>query len=234
MQITTLIIAPTFFAAALYVLLGRLVDVIGRETSLVRPRVYTVVFCTCDVVSLVVQAVGGAMASIAADEPDGDTATGTHIMVGGIIFQMATMTVYAGFVFDFLRRVFLRQRAYLSAGGGGGGGNGGGGGGGGGNLTTPVKKVLAALFISFVMIYIRSVYRTIELLEGWDGYLITNEGFFFGLDAALMVIAVAVFLVWDPAVLLPRTRKEPVGKNGASDSESGEATEMENTRLAPV
>lgn len=55
MQITTLIIAPVFFTAALYVLLGILINVLGRESSLLSAKMYTIVFLSCDVISLVVQ-----------------------------------------------------------------------------------------------------------------------------------------------------------------------------------
>ncbi|KAK0727153.1 RTA1 like protein-domain-containing protein [Lasiosphaeria miniovina] len=195
MQITTLIIAPTFFAAALYVLLHNLITRLGRETSMLSPRMYAIVFCTCDVISLVVQAVGGAMASQAADSIDGNTAPGTNTMVAGIAFQLFTMSIFAVFVVDFLRRVQRisrrgpgEKRALL---------------------TRPIRLVLVAVFISFIMIYVRSIYRTIELAQGWTGNLITHEGYFIGLDATLMFIAVAVFLVFDPASLL---RDDAVGR----------------------
>jgi hypothetical protein len=55
MQITTLIIAPVFFTAALYVLLGVLILLMGRQSSLLSARMYTIIFLTCDVISLVVQ-----------------------------------------------------------------------------------------------------------------------------------------------------------------------------------
>lgn len=55
MQITTLIIGPTFFAAALYMLLGAFIVNMGRQSSLISARMYAIVFCTCDVISLVVQ-----------------------------------------------------------------------------------------------------------------------------------------------------------------------------------
>jgi RTA1 like protein len=179
MQITTLIIAPTFFAAGLYVILGQLIHVLGRETSIISPRLYIMIFCTCDLVSLVLQAIGGGLASVASGEIDGNTTPGTNIMVGGIAFQLGTMTFFAFLVFDFLRRTR--------------------------KLSIPLdyKKVLVASFISFTLIYIRSIYRTIELAQGWNGYLITHEGFFLGLDASVMFVAVAVFLVFDPAALLP-------------------------------
>lgn len=182
----TLIIAPVFFSAALYVLLGILIIDLGRASSVLSPRWYTIIFCTSDVISLVVQAVGGALASTA--DTNAQEATGTHIMVAGIAFQLGTMTLFGVLVGDFVRRVWASRWP-----------------GGMREAVTPrLKLVLGALVVSFLMIYARSVYRTIELAQGWTGFLITHEGYFIGLDAAIMVVAVAVFIPADPAVLLGR------------------------------
>lgn len=189
-QITTLIIAPTFFAAGLYVTLGWLIRLLGPQTSLISPKIYLLIFCTCDIISLILQAVGGGLASVASGKVDGSTKPGTLLMVGGIAFQLGTMTFFLLLVLDFLRRT--RKSA----------------------LSINYKKVLLALSISFTMIYIRSIYRTIELAQGWAGYLITHEGYFLGLDASIMAIAVCVFLVFDPATLLP---KEAVATRTSSE-----------------
>jgi hypothetical protein len=66
---------------------------------------YLIIFCTCDVVSLVIQAIGGAQASAAVSEtPPRQRKTGTDIMMAGIVFQMASITVFAFLFADFLRR----------------------------------------------------------------------------------------------------------------------------------
>ena len=59
----TLTIGPVFFAAAIYLTLGRIVVVHGEACSRLRPATYTTIFLGCDVVSLVVQAVGGGIAA---------------------------------------------------------------------------------------------------------------------------------------------------------------------------
>jgi hypothetical protein len=106
---------------------------------------------------------------------------------------MAAMVVFTILVLDFLRRVFLKK-SYLE-----------------GRKLGPADSnelpkaytwLLLAVFISLFMIFIRSIYRTIELLQGWSGYLITHEGYFIGLDGATMVIAVGVFTFLDPVFLL--------------------------------
>ncbi|KAI2622406.1 RTA1-domain-containing protein [Hypoxylon sp. NC1633] len=178
-QITTLIIAPVFFTAALYVLLGTFISILGQEYSLISARTYTIIFMTCDVVSLVVQAAGGAMASSAAGQQK-DTKLGTNIMVAGVIFQLVAMTAFALLALDFCRRSS--------------------------KLDTPreYNKILVASLISLIAIYARSIFRAIELIEGWTGYLMMYEAYFIALDGALMAIAVGIFLLFDPARTIPK------------------------------
>ncbi|KAI0837055.1 RTA1-domain-containing protein [Hypoxylon sp. FL0890] len=193
MQITTLIIGPVFFTAALYVLLGMFIEVLGREYSLLSARMYTIVFMTCDIISLVVQAVGGAMASMASGDGN-DTKLGTNIMVTGVLFQLAAMTVFALLTLDFLRRSskFGLPREY--------------------------NKILIALFISLAAIFARSIFRAVELIEGWNGYLMMHETYFIALDGALMVLAVIIFLPFDPARTVPKVYR-------AVKKDSGELSE---------
>lgn len=65
MYMICLTIGPVFFAAAIYLCLGRIIVVYGQEISRWKPRTYTFVFLGCDIVSLVVQGVGGTVASVA-------------------------------------------------------------------------------------------------------------------------------------------------------------------------
>lgn len=186
MQICTLILAPTFFTAGIYIILGRLIQLFGRHTSPISAAAYLWIFCTCDVISLVIQAVGGGMAATAvAANPPKQSKTGTDIMVSGIIFQMASITVFVLFFVEFLRRV-RRDRHSISR---------------------KVWALVAASTFSCLMIYIRSIYRTVELLQGWSGYLITHESYFIALDASLMLAAVAVFNVIHPGWFIPTQRE---------------------------
>ncbi|CAG8156763.1 unnamed protein product [Penicillium olsonii] len=182
MQISTLIIAPTFFTAGIYILLGRFISIFGRQSSVLSPKAYLWIFCTCDIISLVVQAVGGGLASSAFAREGGNTDPGSNTMVGGVIFQLASITVFVICAADFLRRV--SKMGVLR--------------------TASVSFILLmlAMVISVLCIYVRSIYRTIELLQGWRGYLITHELYFIVLDGAMMVVASAIFNVVSPAFLL--------------------------------
>ncbi|XXH05390.1 hypothetical protein Hte_011816 [Hypoxylon texense] len=193
-QIVTLIIGPVFYTAALYVLLGMFIAVLGRQYSLISARMYTIIFLSCDVISLVIQAAGGAMASSAASS-EGDTQLGTNIMVAGVIFQLAAMTVFALLAVDFVRRSTKF------------------------GMPTEYNRILIALFISLAAIYARSVFRTVELIEGWSGYLMEHEAYFIALDGALMVVAVLIFLPFDPARTIPKVYRAAGKKESAEMSD---------------
>lgn len=176
--------APTFFTAGIYVILGRLIKHFGRECSILSPKLYLWIFCTCDVVSLVIQAAGGGLASSESDVKGGDTAPGTNTMVAGIVFQLVSITAFVLCAADFLRRVArLGLLKSVSKG--------------------PLATLLGAMVLSITVIYVRSIYRTIELAQGWSGYLITHQSYFIGLDGAMMIIAVGVFNFCHPGWLLP-------------------------------
>ena len=84
----SLILAPTFFSAAIYTLLGYLINRASRRSPrAMSARTYLIVFITCDILALVLQAIGGAMAAIALQNSEEST-TGTHIMVSGIAAQV--------------------------------------------------------------------------------------------------------------------------------------------------
>ena len=121
---------------------------------------------------------------MASSESDGgDTAPGTHVMVAGIVFQLVSITIFVLCAADFIRRT-MRRRLLQS-------------------LMGSVVPLLGAMVLSVLCIYIRSIYRTIELSQGWSGFLITHERYFVALDGAMMVVAVAIFNIVHPGWLLP-------------------------------
>ncbi len=64
-----------------------LISRLGARYSRLSPKWYIILFCCCDIISLVVQAIGGGSAATAVST-DGDPEKGGHIMLGGIVFQM--------------------------------------------------------------------------------------------------------------------------------------------------
>jgi hypothetical protein len=175
--------APVFFTAGIYVLLGRYIQIFGNETSFLKPKLYLWIFCTCDVISLVIQAAGGGIASSESSDPHGNPDSGTHTMVAGIVFQLISISVFVYCTIDFFLRIKrVGQLQHFTHG--------------------PLATLTGAMVLSVVCIYIRSIYRTVELAQGWTGYLITHESYFIGLDGIMMIIAVGVFNLCHPGWLL--------------------------------
>lgn len=66
------------------------------------------------------------------------------------------------------------------------------------------KFLLVGEAFASAMIYYRGVYRSIELAQGWSGYLMTHEIYFIWLDGFPMVLCFVTFAVLYPGWLLER------------------------------
>lgn len=157
-------------------------------------------------------------------------------MLAGILFQLATTTIFLGLAADFMYRVIahkpyseaMRNRTHFSLrkkktpatedtssprfddGEGT-------------NVGSQTEKaassersvpqkwikrsqfLLAGVAWASVMIYIRGIYRSIELAQGWTGHLMTHEVYFIWLDGFIMVLCMAGLAVAHPGFLLPAT-----------------------------
>ncbi|OJK04273.1 hypothetical protein ASPACDRAFT_37827 [Aspergillus aculeatus ATCC 16872] len=107
-------------------------------------------------------------------------------MVRGIIFQL----VFVGLVVDFVLRLSKRGRPQALW------------------SNRPLLLLGGATALSLLLIYIRSVYRTIELLHGWTSSTMHNEMLLIGLDGAIMVPAFSVYNLLHPGYLLPKVQRE--------------------------
>lgn len=96
-------IGPAFLAAAIYLCLARIIKVYGTHFSRIQPRMYTILFVSCDLISLILQAAGGAIASIANDKKTNDL--GVHILVAGLAFQVFSLTLFMVLCAEFALRV---------------------------------------------------------------------------------------------------------------------------------
>ena len=170
MQITLLIYSPAFIAAAIYVTLKHFVLVFGERFSRVPATWYTWMFITCDTISLVLQASGGAIAGGKKAQNDvHERNVGTDIMMAGIIWQVITLTVFAFLVVDY----YFKTRSNWAQ-------------------VTPQGKEVAAtgsfkifaysIFIAFIAVYIRCVYRIAELAGGWANKIMSDQPSFIALE----------------------------------------------------
>lgn len=69
------------------------------------------------------------------------------------------------------------------------------------------KPLHWALGFTCICFLIRSVFRTVELSQGYIGYLATHERFFLGLDTLPLWLGVTTFvLFWPGKYLTPESR----------------------------
>ncbi|KAE9394559.1 RTA1 like protein [Gymnopus androsaceus JB14] len=242
MQLTCTILAPTPLVAGNFIILGYIINQLGPDYSRLPPRWYSIIFCSFDLISLVIQAIGGGKFPISIPFPKTDPrlqgaaasavgvgkdpTPGGHIMLGGIAFQMATITIYVFCATEFFIRYFkdapLRRNQKGSAKKGGGseekheeGSIG---------ITstdtatiamngrprdhyravmnTKLKIAVAALIFSTICLFIRAVYRTIELANGWTGRIISTQVYFNVLDGTMIILAIYTLNIAHPGLLL--------------------------------
>lgn len=144
-------------------------------------------FVTCDVISLILQAVGGGWAA-SSDFPVPKAPT--NIMVAGIIFQLVSMIIFSLLACDFMYRAW-RKKPYQRKvrkvvdepiGETGSGATEGTEGSEGEKFDEVERSavvrgwwwVMAGTAICSLMIIVRGVYRSVELVQGWNGYVISR------------------------------------------------------------
>lgn len=185
---------------------------IGPQFSPIQPKLYPWIFITCDIVSLILQAVGGGTAASADTEKTTDA--GGHIMLAGIVFQVATFTALYILALLFVRNIRANRHAM-----------------------TPSQvavlhdknfKVFAwGIFVASVAVYIRCIYRIAELAGGWKNKIMQDEVSFYVLDGAMVAVAVVCLTVAYPGAwyrpVLRKTEGVQGKKLGSESEESGVA-----------
>ncbi|KAG5421611.1 RTA3 [Candida metapsilosis] len=229
MQMVTLTIAPAFTMGGIYFLLGQLVVIHGRRFSFLKPMWYAYIFIASDITSLVIQAAGGGVASAATSRSE-STSGGTDTMIAGIAFQAFSMSVYVILWFTFIWRIYFPKtdpysqhlvdsqhqmlkpnlrnflKLFFNT-----------------RSSSEYKKIVLepyynpkysdirqrrlynyfplAVTCAIIAIFIRCIYRVVELAQGFRGYLITHEVYIMCLDATMMVIAFYIFLPFHPIIV---------------------------------
>ncbi|KAJ6553153.1 RTA1 like protein-domain-containing protein [Mycena capillaripes] len=117
MQIVYTIMGPTPLAAANFIILGRIINRLSPNYSRLSPRLYTILFLCCDIVSLVVQAIGGGMNAQAVSQRR-NPAKGGNVIFGEVrrlTRPPATITAYVFCAGEFLTRYLANRPLRASA-----------------------------------------------------------------------------------------------------------------------
>lgn len=257
-QIISLTLAPAFVMAGVYFLLAQLLVIYGHQYSILRPLWFSYIFIICDVSSLAIQAGGGGLTAIKLQnlEPLG---TGTNIMIAGIAIQVFSMSLFLYFFFDFVFRMYFRASPevkflvrntfallfqtsrgrqlsldYLHA-----------------NYNEKYNHIWTrkrfgyypfVLFLSVFFVYIRCVYRLVELSEGWTGYLITHEEYVMTLDGLMVLITCIILVPFHPGIMMGEnsniSMKEIKAldkeKDGFPENKDGDKFHNEDSHQSPT
>lgn len=172
-------IAPVFFCAAIYVLLSRVlvcffflfgqpshtfsrIILVDERLSRIPPRFLGWIFITCDIISLVLQAVGGALSCIG-DTKD-DIQVGVDISLAGLVFQVVTLTLFGSLFIDYLLSCRRSGKHWT--------------------FKPRLSFFLTFLCLSMFLVLLRCVYRVVELHEGYFSHYFRDEPLFIALETA--------------------------------------------------
>ena len=173
MQSTLILIAPALFAASIYMILGRLIRVLGAESLSIIPVFWmTKIFVLGDIVSFFMQAGGGGL------QASGNHDIGQKVIIGGLFVQIVMFSIFLVVAIIFHRKALKQSTALM--------------------LSSVVnwERYLHILYITSTLILIRSIFRLIEYLQGHDGYLVSHEVFLYLFDTLLMFLVMLIFAIW--------------------------------------
>ncbi|ROT38266.1 RTA1-domain-containing protein [Sodiomyces alkalinus F11] len=223
-QLLMLILAPTLVAAAISITCKHLVVWYGPRWSFLRPSLYPWVFVGTDFMSILIQAVGGAVSAVASDSEDmAILDVGSGLLVAGVAFQLANMVFCGGLMVLYL----LRRRRGLKNGNGAerlGSSAADDSEGSGAESWAPYRKAspemnrkvemfIYAVSVAYLAIIVRCIYRIPEMSNGWGSELMQNETTFLVLDGAMVLVAALVLTVVHPLFFFPYLgNKDIVGK----------------------
>ncbi|KAG8902272.1 hypothetical protein FRB99_004691 [Tulasnella sp. 403] len=194
MQICCTILSPSFLAAGLFFILGIIINRVGPQYATLPPRVFSTIFICCDLASLIVQGAGGGIASTSF-QAGGSPDPGGRIMLGGIVFQLVAITMFAVTAVEFFVRWGYNKPVPSKMAG----------------EPTPsqrppmsrdIKYMTFGMTLATIFLYIRSIYRTIELINGWTGPIIQNQDLFDWCDGAAIFAALVTLNIFNPGRLI--------------------------------
>ncbi|KAF4466955.1 phospholipid-translocating ATPase [Fusarium albosuccineum] len=191
MQIICITVAPVFFSAAIYVLLSQVINFVDPSISRFPAKYFYWIFIPSDIVSLVLQAVGGALSCVGDDKHAIEV--GEDISIAGLIFQVVTLICFCALFIDYVIKASRSPSGY--------------------RLNKSMKIFLGFLFLSTFFILIRCAYRIAELGQGYFSALFRDEGLFIGLESCMMCVAVLLLNAGHPGFAFD-DHQEPATEKG--------------------
>lgn len=181
-QSLLLLIPPILFSATIYMTLKRnILYVNGSEHSVVRVSMLTKLFVWADVISLFVQASGAGLQAVQGENSNLPT-IGKWIVIVGLAIQLVAFSFFLYVAAVFHQRAVKDPKIEHGT----------------------IKTLLVTLYLSGILIMVRSVYRVAEFAMGYEGYLMSNETLFYIFDSLLMFLVTVIYNVIFPSRVMVR------------------------------
>ena len=153
-------IAPAFFSAAIYLCFGDVGRTFSEDISRFGPWTYAAIFIPFDLVSLVLQGMGGVLASVKAQNEE-DPTLGTNIMITGLGFQVISMILFMVLAVDYVLRLKKWRETNVQT----------------SQIPVTERRLLFLPFsgLAITCMFIRCIYRVVGPSDGWTGHLMHDE-----------------------------------------------------------
>lgn len=182
-----LLSAAPLVAATIYMTLGRLVTALdAARYSIISPRWLAKIYVLIDVGCLGTQIAGTVMPA------SGDEAVmelSRNIVLGGLIAQLIALSFFVFMTWNARRRIRRGDTWVVKM-----------------DPSLRWENHFRALEAVTCLVMVRSLVRLVEYAQGEDGFVISHEVFIYLFDAALMFLAMAVYLVLHPSRLIRDAR----------------------------
>ncbi|CAF2138988.1 unnamed protein product [Rotaria magnacalcarata] len=184
-----IVLAPVGLALADYLLVGRLIRLVGRQYSIVNPKFVEFGFIISDILSIGVQSAG---AGLITSGSLSNIPLGSNVLIGGLGINLVSFCFF-GFVTLHLHWSIYRGKADFTG-------------------QERWVKIFYALYLSMILLIIRSIYRIVEFSTGFRGYLAIHEVYFYVFECLLIVFAFGLFVPLHPGFWMPREDTESLIK----------------------
>lgn len=194
--------APIFFAATLYMSLGRIIEWLdAAEFSPTRPRRMSRLFVTFDVLCFLVQMAGIGMGVTTSVKIQN---IGAKVIVVGLVLQILVFALFLWATAAFLTRCKAQQ----------------------GSDSLHWKRYILTLLAASGCIMLRNIVRGIEHAQGTGGYVASHEAFIYIFDALPMFVVVALFAAFQPGGLKMTVRRVNLGAEAGIGMKAAGSTDQ--------
>jgi hypothetical protein len=187
--------APPVLAATVYMTFGRIIrNLKAASSSLISPRWLTSLFVLGDVICLASQLAGSVLR--ASDDPQTNQ-TGSHIVLAGLILQVAMFSFFG--ILAIVFHVRYRRSGH--------------------DIGLGWRKHMVVLYVVSILFVVRNIARIVEFNQSGDGYIATHESMLYVFDGSFMLFVSVLLIFVHPGTLFreARRRKKLDGLGGSNE-----------------